>query len=69
MEYEKSRQTARKTQTEFPLMAPIDWMEWDLGWAVVPDFDSQAETADFDRVPPSLPPGSSTTASGTTEEH
>ncbi len=50
-------------------MAPIDWMEWDPGSAVDPDFDSQAETADAYRVPPSLPPGSSTTASGTTEEH
>jgi hypothetical protein len=50
-------------------MAPTDWMEWDPGWAVVPDFDSQAETADVYRVPPYLPPGSSTTASGTAEEH
>jgi hypothetical protein len=69
MECGKLRQTARKTQIEFPLMAPIDWMEWDLGWAVAPDFDSQAETADAYRVPPYLPPGSSTTARCTTEEH
>jgi hypothetical protein len=68
MEYEKSRQTARKTQIEFPPMAPTDWMEWDLGWAVVPDFDLQAETVDAYRVPPYLPSSSSATARRTTEE-
>jgi hypothetical protein len=68
MECGKSRQTARKTQTEFPPMAPADWMELAPGLAVVPDFDSQAETADFDRVPPYLPPSSSATTRRTTEE-
>jgi hypothetical protein len=68
MECEKSRQIARKTQTELPPMAPIDWMELDPGLAVVPDFDSQVETAEVYRVPPYLPPGSSTTARCTTKE-
>ncbi len=67
MECGKSRQTARKTQIESLPMAPIDWMEWDPDLAVVLDFDSQAETAEVYRVPPYLPPGS-TTACRTTEE-
>jgi hypothetical protein len=69
MECEKLRQTARKTQTGFLPMAPTDWMELARGLAVVPDFDLQAETDDVCRVPPYLPSGSSTAASGTTEEH
>ncbi len=50
-------------------MAPTDWLELALGLAVAPDFDLQAETADVHRVLPYLPSGSSTTASGTAEEH
>jgi hypothetical protein len=50
-------------------MVLVNWMELAPGWAVVPDFDSQAETADGYRVPPSLPPGStSTTANSATKE-
>jgi hypothetical protein len=61
-------QTARKTQIEFPPMDRADWMELAPGWAVVPDFGSQAETDDSDRVPPYLPPGSSATTRRTTKE-
>jgi hypothetical protein len=69
MECEKQGQTARKTRTEFPPMALIDWLELAPDSAVVPDFDSQAETAEVYCVPPSLPPGSSATTRRTAKEH